>query len=364
MQFYVVTKVIEQRSTAATDGKKAAKGKVREGNLPPPPLSGKELDDSIFAAVCAILNGSKSKGPEGGISAASSAPSAESASQPVHSASSAIRRKPKLAKSRLSTSWLPEDVTQEDMAPTEEPTSISVGLAQPSSLPVAPTTTSLTSGTIVHDAPPLRSPSPEVPHPQADASSPGALGHIVSNGKSSISRDVSPDASTPSASAAIPAGSEIFEVSIQGQDEGSSSESDEDNDDEHEVSAAIRAVSTADLSTYTDTSRYLSEAQVENLLRGPVPRKGLLAMLPSETSSDEEQSDDEREPLASEQEEKEEQVYKRITRRLERRAPSSSDEESADDMGSGHYEEPSRVVSNPPEVEKSADVDQSVCYPT
>lgn len=317
--------VIKQRFTATATGKKTAKSKGSKEDLPPA-VSGHEVDGELFAAVSAVLSRfNKATEPARApttenetIPVGPSVPSSASASQLADTGNTTvIRKKPRTAKSRLSTSWVPEDITQESnpSSPSDDHREITSS--------AAPTTTHFASAVTAKSA-----------------------------GIGSISREISPEVPTPSVSAAIPAGSEIFEVAVQGQDEGSSSESD-GSDDEDETSPATRARSTANTSAST-TSQYLSEAQVENLLRGPVPRKGLLAMLPSETSSEEEQSDSEGELLASEQEEKQEQAYKRLSKRLERQT-ASSDEESMDDAESfGGEQVPSRAVSTPPEVERSA----------
>jgi hypothetical protein len=319
--------MIKPRSTATAAGQKTTKGRGSKKDLPPA-VSGHELDDELFSAVSAVLsrfNGATeptraSIAENTSTSAGPSVPPSTSVSQPTDTGNSTvIQKKLKPAKSRLSASWVPED---------PEATS---------SLPVDLTTSA-------------------------------ALQPLAINGiavcMGSISRDLSPEVPTPSVSATIPAGSEIFEVAVQGQDEGSSSDSNS-SDPEDEASPFTRAKSTAHTSA-SATSQYLSEAQVESLLRGPMPRKGLLAMLPSETSSEEERSDSgsEVELLASEQEEKQEQAYKRFSKRLERQT-ASSDEESVGDAGSfGGGEVLDRAVSAPPEVESFAEGDKPVRHLT
>ncbi|EMD32042.1 hypothetical protein CERSUDRAFT_99741 [Gelatoporia subvermispora B] len=158
----------------------------------------------------------------------------------------------------------------------------------------------------------------------------------------SLSGEIQTRPSTP----VIPAGSEISEVVIEGQDEGSSNESasDEDEeDDEYETPTMITSVGSVSL----------NEADLEALLRGPVtPLRA--ADIPSESSDhDDEDEDEERAEFEQEVQEEErleeenEKAYRRLSRKFQQEAPSSDDEHGFDADQGGDIAPPTFMDTNP-----------------
>ena len=142
-----------------------------------------------------------------------------------------------------------------------------------------------------------------------------------------VNRTASPEIPFP-LSPAIPAGSEIDEVLVQGRDEGSSADTESSDDGRHGPKPQFPKLSQSS----TTASRSLplsqvdtSEASLEALLRGPAKRKSVLQLIEVETSSSSE-SDSESPQLASEAEERDERAYRRLSKRFERDAPSSDEE--------------------------------------
>ncbi|GJE92245.1 hypothetical protein PsYK624_083980 [Phanerochaete sordida] len=316
------------------------------------------VDDDIFAAISAVLGKTKANGvalpnhvdpapapkvPEPAKSTASAAPKKSAAK-----ATSAARKAP--AKSRLSTSWGPADLEDEaipdgkqDETPAADPddSSISVAISR------------------AHE----RASAAVAKAPNAPASSSSVNGKAP--GETSASHVSAAPEPTRRLSGVISAGSQFSEVPIQGHDEGSSDDSDEENDEQEVEAVAIPPLSaSASRLNSASNSANLSEMDVEALLRGPLPRKSILSLLPSD-SSEEDKSESEDEELASEAEEKEEKAYRRMSKRFEKRAPASSDEELVDDdeAAASGMEEPAATAS--PEVEESAaeDGDNSVESP-
>lgn len=136
-------------------------------------------------------------------------------------------------------------------------------------------------------------------------------------------RDLSPEIPLPS-SPAIPAGSEIDEVLVQGHDEGSSSESDSDDEEPAEKPRPPTTATPLPAASQAEAM----EASLEALLRGPATSQSILARFEAESSSEEEDGEDifanAPQRLASEEDEREDRAFRRLSRRFERDAPSST----------------------------------------
>lgn len=143
------------------------------------------------------------------------------------------------------------------------------------------------------------------------------------------SRDLSPEIPFPS-SPAIPVGSEIVEVLVQEQHEGSSSESESD---EEEDASPSTSEPPASVPTVPPSSRAEpDEDSLEALLRPPVPTQTILAQFDAEGSSDE---DSEPLQLASEDEDRADRAYRRLSKKFERDAPSSDEEDVGEPEADG-----------------------------
>ena len=119
-----------------------------------------------------------------------------------------------------------------------------------------------------------------------------------------------------------PANSDADEVIIEGHgegssDEGSSSDSDSESEDEDEKEGQ-------DEGAVPD----LSQVDMEALLRGPTPRKSILATLPSDSEGEDKESDDGEEPSEDEEEEeiRLDKKYRRLSQRFQRDGSSSAEE--------------------------------------
>ncbi|CCM06209.1 uncharacterized protein FIBRA_08453 [Fibroporia radiculosa] len=236
-----------------------------------------------------------------------------------------LREKP--GKSKLSSSWVPENSVGGD-----EPR----GSASPVVEAAAPLSTSAVVAEIakskgkkqkasrlsvnskvvpshpVGQAGPLSTPSS--PQPSVTNMVASAALTTVSQALSSRPETILPKIpSTPR----LPAGSEISEVLVESRDEGSSSDgSTSDSEDERATP----------IGTASFSSTSINGIDVDALLRGPVPKLSVLANLPSESSSDDEDDKDDvdAEDLEGE-EERLDKDYRRLSQKFGR-AGSSSDE--------------------------------------
>ncbi|KAI0958229.1 hypothetical protein AcV7_004102 [Taiwanofungus camphoratus] len=132
----------------------------------------------------------------------------------------------------------------------------------------------------------------------------------------------------------IPAGSEIAEVVVEGQDEGSSNESsssDDENDKEDDVPPA------------SNTNTDLANIDVDALLHGPkLSREDVFANLSSDASSDEEAD---QEVHDFEDEDAEDRKFRRLSRKFER--ADSSDDDVQGDAGSDDIASPAFMEVDP-----------------
>lgn len=299
-------------------------------------------DDDVMAAVFAVLSkptslepaevevGNVSQPPSEHIEKAVSRPKA-----PPHVAK-------KSRKSKLSTSWGPADIIDE-VDTSELSTNV---------VPAPATETSASPEVSKSHAAAVKIPSqPSLPDTSTSTMT------VSVNGRKHSPPSLGRPAS--SLSAAIPAGSDISEVVVQGQDEGSSDES-EDSDSEREMPTKISLqASSMKIPRSRSLSRVmapsvpspveLSERDVEALLHGPTSSKSVLSLIPSSSESGSEDEKSESEMLASEEEEEEERAYKRMSRRFARR-DTSSDEESTDDeptTASAGVDKPEEAVDEP-----------------
>lgn len=338
--------IIERRLTEPeAKPKKSQKAKEK-----PPKVHVVDIEDDFFAAISAVLGKNSADRDKDthipnhvaalpGATASEVLESADAvvSKEPASKKSSTARKQP--AKSRLSTSWGPADITdgsatsealpEKETAPDVEDTSISVAISR------------------AHERASAAAPkAPAVAASLATADNPTVEETSASH---------APSATHPARriSGVISAGTQFSEVPIQGHDEGSSDDSDDENDEQE-----VEANTTLPLSdAKTPVSRFnsasnstnLSEVDVEALLRGPMPRKSILSLLPSDSSSEEEksESEDEDNELASEEEEKQEQAYRRMSKRFERHAPSSSDEEPIDDEELAAMEKEEQPTASP-----------------
>lgn len=313
-------------------------------------------DDDVMAAVFAVLSKptplepaevevvNVSQSPSEHTKKAASRPKA-----PPHS-------EKKSRKSKLSTSWGPADITDE-------------------------VDTSELSTSVVPAPAAETSPNPDVSRSRTAAvkissqrSLPKTSTHAATvsvNGRKHTAPSLEKPASPLSAT--IPAGSDISEVVVQGQDEGSSDES-EDSDSEHEMPTKTSSLRTSSMkiprsrslsgvvAPSMPNSVELSERDVEALLRGPTSSKSVLAFIPSSSESGSEGEKSESEVLASEEEEKEERAYRRMSRRFARR-DTSSDEEPMDDepiAASPDVDKPDAAVDEPVSRTPTC-ISQSMC---
>ena len=340
--------IIERRLTEPEAKPKKSQRAKKEK---PPKIHVVDIEDDIFAAISAVLgknSADQDKGnqvlnhgavlPDATVSEAPEPAGTVVSKEPASKKSSTTRKHS--AKSRLSTSWGPADITDgsatseasrgKEPTPDPEDTSISVAISRAhekasAATPKAPAATA-SSATV--DGPTVEETS------ASHASSAGQPARRISD--------------------VISAETQFSEVPIQGQDEGSSDDSDDENDEQE-----VEANTTLPLShvktpvshfNSTSNSANLSEVDVEALLRGPMPRKSILSLLPSGSSSEEKlESEDDDNELASEEEEKQERAYRRMSKRFERHAPSSSDEEPMDDEepAAAEEEEQSAASLNP-----------------
>lgn len=314
-------------------------------------VSAADIEEDILAAVTAVLskNGTKSSPATplsqsvAGTSTANSGPASASVSASqksgVNNTPSASHAKP--GKSKLNKSWGPADITEESA--TSDPSNPPQAAVEPESI------------SAVITAPKKKRITASTP-----STAPNGTTASAASKPAPAARQPSPEPPTPALSAALPAGSTISEVTVQGQDEGSSSDGDDSEDERVAASppklSARPSLSRVAASASNSNSVDLSEVDVEALLRGPVTSRSVLSLLPSESDSDEEKEESESEPLASEQEEMEEKAYRRMSKRFEREAP-SSDEEPMDDVEPAAPEE---KASSVPAISTAAETPEAV----
>ena len=221
-------------------------------------------DDDIMAAVTAVLSKSSSALADAQVTEIpqKSVGSLESVPSLAHSAPvPSVKKKPR--KSRLSISWGPVDVVDPSTPSVPSNNAMSTPVVEEPSLSV-----------VISRPQPA---SASKPHPSVPGSSTSEKTAIVNKFQdvhsSPVSGSRSPQRSA-SAVSAIPAGSQISEVTVQGQDEGSSDES-EDSDEDHEKISRQRPSAKApllpSLSKMASSKAISDEVDIEALLRGPCP---------------------------------------------------------------------------------------------
>lgn len=143
----------------------------------------------------------------------------------------------------------------------------------------------------------------------------------------------------------IPAGSEVSEVVVEGQDEGSSNESSTSGEDDEQSDADVG------IPIITARPEDLANVSLEALLRGPVHEGSILAQISSSNTSEDEDEQESDQELEDE-DERLDADYRRLSRKF-------SKEDSSDEEPVGDAEE--EVV--PPifmDVDQSIGVDEPV----
>lgn len=171
-------------------------------------------------------------------------------------------------------------------------------------------------------------------------------------------RELSPEIPLPSSPPKILASPKIDEVIVEGKDEGSSSEGESDNDDdeEHEAEEIDNGTDASEVEVPFPsfaTQPDVDEESIQALLRGPVPKRSLLAIL-ADDSGTEEDSEPEDVVLAGDEDERDDRAFRRLSRQFDRDQPSSDEESLGDgDLDGVVYE----ISTNPNQNEDAQESD-------